>query len=1000
MNSSNRTFYRLDNFIAQCGGAMPQIVRVGNRIFGTEIQKLRCGDVMLIYKIEKKKKILARDIRGKEFFIPSTCNWKLDLIEKSSEHVYGKICDVPSRLVCVIEDILSFDIAAGDLLLFSTEPFRESKAGLLRCRRLNSRDRLHIKCPANLKGKFQAVQIKGSFSNHQVLKQFHLPVTGHIVFPEEKTANCSKKVVSALESKGMVQIEREIDEEIVFMIPICGDDCILTFSTSLEIFVTQCTNRETFLSLNAEEYFGLMNAIKTDQTLQDKISVDQVYFTSKTARCFRMNALRVPFFRFEQNESTAALIERGTTTQQHPELKGKYPLRSTQEKTSRVTGQSSLQNSSMNDALQTPPKEAKGEEKDKMTLDHKHENERYSKFLEGRSKQEVIDAKQPDGPKLAQFFKDEEYGAENETNRSLELQGGQTWAKGRMHFVGDISSARHARFDKQGKLADKSRFSQLGKETFEHFPPSQHTTSHGRYVCKRKDSKTVGYSIGKYPMDSTNNGIHHQLTEPLILKEDNPEDKLAEVNHDKENDHDKLLVRQNLTGNIERDRTRDLKNVNFRPKQEDKSPKEFAKDGMGGKIGARKGLFRSLSLKSRRFRQQPASSEEKSEKLGVITERNRGAAKTDPINVPLRKAASWGNFSCLLSSPKDDDFEYIRNINKFLEVQAKLKKAEARIAYLENQRLEPTDEEDMMTQDTAKSAPATQDQELRFVRENKERRTERDVKIQRNVQLNQVLSFQEKSKKSFSLKSSSLKKGGDASSTSSLPDDPDFTPLINKDPGDSTDDEVFINETERRLKISHNPQRSTTSDEDDDEGYVFMSSPSVSDHPLPNTAPPVSCVTARNDITAVKEGEDHSYDVDKKRDLRKTILEVPWTEEEWTKLTELVRYEMNQRKKRQMVPYTNWPLNGSQSNLLPEHSGAHSSSHQEENRRKEMVSNENLNQQAAANEQLSQGQQTLINDPQLLVRGSLRRRPVPTPRIRRASLQASCTASNFEEMLL
>ena len=649
-------------------------------------------------------------------------------------------------------------------------------------------------------------------------------------------------------------------------------------------------------------------------------------------------------------------------------------------------------------------------------------------------------------------------------------------------------------------------------------------------------------------MDSKNNGIH-PLREPLILKEDNtPEDRLAEVNHDKENDHDKLLVRKNLTGNTERDRTRDLKYVNFRPKQEDKSPNEFAKDGMDGKtssseVGARKVLFRILTLKSRWFRQEPASSVEKSENARVITERNREAAKTDPINVPLRKAASCDNLSCLLSSPKDGDFECTKNITKYLEVQEKLKKAEARIAYLENQRSEPTDEEDMMTQDIKsasatqdqeirvisednerrterdvkikrnvqlnqvlsfffgrwfrqepassveksenarviternreaaktdpisvplrkaiscdnlscllsspkdgdfectknitkylevqeklkkaeariaylenqrseptdeedmmtqdiKSASATQDQEIRVVREDNERRTERDVKIKGNVQLNQVLSFQEKSKKSFSFKSFSLKKGGRASSTSRLLDGPDFTPLINKDPGDSTDDEVFINETERWLKISHNPQAFTTPDDDRDDGYVFMSPPSICGHQLPKTVPPVSCVTARNDVTAVKEGEDHSYDVDKKRALRETILEVPWTEEERTELNELVRYEMNQRKKRQMVSYTNWPLNGRQSNLLAEQSGAHSSSHQEENRRKEMVSSENLNQQAAANEQLLQGQQTLINDPQLLVRRSLRRRPVPTPRRRRASLQASCTASNLEEML-
>lgn len=949
--------------------------------------------------MEKKRKTLARDVRGKEFFIPSTCNWKFDLIEKSSERVYGKICDVPSRFVCVVEDLPSFDITAGDLLLFSTEPFRESKAGFLRCRRLNSRDRLYIKFPANLKGKFQALEIKGSFSNHQVLKQFPLPVTGHIVFPEVKTANCSEKVVSALESKGMVQIEREIEEETVFMIPISGDNCILTFSVSLEIFVTQFINRETFLSLNAEKYFGLINAIETDETLQDKISVDQVYFTSKTARCFRMNPFRVPFFRFEQKESTTALIERGTTTQQHPKLRGKQPLLSTQKKTSRFTGQSSLQSSSINDAPQTPPKEATAEEKYKMTSDHhKQESEKCSKFLEGRSKQEVMDAKQADGPKLA-FFTDEEY-AENETNWSLELQARQTWAVSRVHNVGDFSSRRHARFDKQGKLAVKSMFAQVGKET-ECFPPSQHTTSHGSYVCQRKGSKTVGYSIEKNPMDSTNNGIQPR-TEPITLKEDNTsEDKLAEVNHEKENDHDKLLVRQNLTGNIERDHTRDLIDVNFRRKQEDKSPNEFAKDGMDRKTspneaGARKGLFRALSLRSRWFRQEPASSVEKREKLGVIKERNpeintAPETKTAPVNVPLRKAVSWDNLSCWLSSPKDDDFEHIKNIARYLEVQEKLRKAEARIACLEKQKSKPIDKKDTMTQDT-KSAPATQDQERSFIRKNNERRTERDVKIQRNVQPNQVLSFKENSKKSFS-----SEKDGCASSTSRL-DGSDFTPLINKNPGDPTDQGVFINETERRLKNSHKPQAFTTQDDDCDDGYVFMSPPSISDD-LPKTFPLVSSVTERNDITAVKEGEDHSHDLDTKPALRKSILEVPWTEEEWTELTELVRCEMNQRKKRQMESYTNWPLIGRQSNLPAEQSGVHSSSYQEENRRKETMSSVNLDQQAVANEQLLQGPQTIINDTQRLVRRSVRRRPVPTPR-RGESFRASCPAGNFKETLL
>lgn len=497
-------------------------------------------------------------------------------------------------------------------------------------------------------------------------------------------------------------------------------------------------------------------------------------------------------------------------------------------------------------------------------------------------------------------------------------------------------------------------------------------------------NKPKRISTQKYSRDATSKGIQSP-TEPILVTENYSLKEKTAINmaHTEENtmnNFGELSTKQN-SNDKERCKLTESMDTNFRSQQDKRdaslgSPRcsfnERSEKLCLNEVAAKKGRFRirSITLRPTWFRQD-SSKQEKRERLGVIKE---GRTEADTcVEVPLRKAASCDSF--MISSPKEDDFECWRNIHKYLETQKKLSRALTKINRLEKQRSKSADEE-LLSQNT-RSLPNALERERSTAKENRECNFERGIEVQSILQESQIQYSNEKPHQTIS----SLK---DYRLSPSESEDPTWKrvatdrPLSGRNPSDSIDqgDEIFYNETTRALGIPENSPSFTTDDDELEGGYVFMLSPIE----CPGENFPRDFHTKEHHITSLSDKENeggNSSDSAAKCALKKAILEMEWSEDEWMELTEIVRSKMGHAKCPKKTHAESPPF-GRRSSLPGYHTATPNFSYPKGDIRRGMPPYVNLNQQnEEANEQV---RQPFLDDLQRLTGRSYGKRPVPTPR--------------------
>ncbi|KAL9974836.1 hypothetical protein ACROYT_G011928 [Oculina patagonica] len=156
--SCETRFHRLNKFITLHGSELPQIVKVGKGFNGTSVdQSIETEEILIIFKVEREKKILARQLSsGRRFCFPKTSDLKVELVSDPSQDVYGTldaVVKVPSRYARVLENISSFGLLAGDVLKLS--PY--SNECHVRCLIVSLKDPVYVDLPVRVEGKFQAL---------------------------------------------------------------------------------------------------------------------------------------------------------------------------------------------------------------------------------------------------------------------------------------------------------------------------------------------------------------------------------------------------------------------------------------------------------------------------------------------------------------------------------------------------------------------------------------------------------------------------------------------------------------------------------------------------------------------------------------------------------------------------------------------------------------------------------------------------------------------------
>ena len=1047
-------FYRLDHYIANYGQALPQIVRVGKGFCGTSTnQMVHTGEVLIIYKIERNRKVLARDTRGREICLPRTCSWKVEIIAEHSEREYDKLSKVPSRYFRVLQDIPTFDLVAGDTLLFTEQIPHQSKARKIRCRLVSSPERVYINFPADLKGRFQALPNYQLLHMDQVLQEFSLPVNGRLV-PEGQTTNCSEQVTLSIGKLGNVQIEREIEEATVFAIPARNMNYILTFPNTLDIFVTQCVTQHEFLSHNEPEYQQLLSAIANDKVWQNMLNTERVYFSNEPVRWYSLQ--KFVSFCFEKKESgIIATTRKSVTVRQREQSTKEQNLEFSSQQQTGAVSSAGIQplNYSEEQAPPLPPKMtmasaryrvASEKERDHNT-ERRQESETHEKSWQMRGKHQ---AQYVHHDQRLFMHRDTREQSKIETTREF-------MSMPRLRVADDnfseseeaVFSTSEPQLDVNANLAVNMAIDSavVRKGTLPNYfqteQPSRNAPCIGqwqdlntvstRQVTDRARCKEHAFSIEMHSRDERNGT---QLSpEPLVRKQNETWHDVSVVTNTEpfsqdykmnKNSYCEPSTEQTLSGEDKQESHHyDMLDVHIHEKQEDghtlNTPQmdEFENNAttervhqdvsdtevssekvcVNGDTG-KKGLFQSLTRRPRWFRQDAS-------KPGKKEKRQEPKERGEPVRVPLRNATSCEDL--WISGRQEDDFECMGNITKYLETKKKLTRALVTINQLEMQTSKPPDTEDTALGNTT-GLPISKEEGS-----GKEPQVWKDaVEPLLGDQRSQVMLSKQRSNKSHStFKRPSESSMSVAEGRLFNQDGKTCQRRKQSDASENGKSETFRGETKSnkttKLAMSHNTHASTTSYDDSELGYE----PSSLAYGPQRDNVHFTCQRKEHCFTRDMDGkemhledcheacgcsrnpefEDDLFESSAKHELKKAILQVQWTEEEWMELSESVTWKITQHKNSK-VPYVNLPPYGRRASLPEGQTAVDNSSNAEEHWRREMPPYVNLNQRnripcgAPHGSNDEQARQAYLNNMQRLANRSLGKPPVPTPRSGRCSV--------------
>lgn len=716
--SREMRYHRLDDFIALHRSKLPQIVKVGQGFHGTTVdQSVETGEVLIIFRVERAKKILARQVSsGRGLCFSRTCrDLKVEMLVPDTSHENFNTLDpmvqLPSRYIRVLENITSFGLLAGDVLQLSRErPY--SNGCDVRCLLVSLKDPVYVDLPASVEGKFQVLSKYGIFSIDEVLKESALPVEVRVVALERTTVDniCNDATALAIDKIGNVHLESEIEGDTVFAISLRKENSILMFPSTLHISVAQCMPHQDFLSSSGAEYKQLLNGIESDKVLLSMLSEDCVYFTSDPVKRYDLEMLHLVSFPFTRKQRVVTTGRGDARAHKQDDFCPR--LQSTAQKQHATFKSDGIQPHSFseNEAPPLPPKmtliatqcHISTKEDQIHDTESKRESEKKWAF-EIHSKQEAATRCLQNGLHGQGLFWPHDQHRENKL-----LQPGVT-SSFKMHIFGEnFSESEEAASHSKGKayepqldenanlsLATAVNMDSRPKQGLVKFLKPTQTPCHLSRSFPGIRSETADEvhepHLPRKPLLSMENdlsqGFTTETSEKATRREQQKCDRSSPEQSD-ETDEDNsssnnldLSYREELSddhhsnvecgcqkggvqsaGSVQQGELKSL---------EGNSEGEFSRANVDI---PKKNFFHSLTRKPRWFRQD-ASKSAKKDKGQVLR------AKSKSLKIPARHADE----NILISCPREDDFERMSSITKYLQTQEKLTKALVHISRLESQ---------------------------------------------------------------------------------------------------------------------------------------------------------------------------------------------------------------------------------------------------------------------------------------------------------------------------
>ena len=715
--SREMRYHRLNDFIALHRTKLPQIVKVGQGFHGTTAdQSVETGEVLIIFRVERENKILARQVRsGRSLCFSRMCDLKVEMLVPEASHgnisTLDPMVELPSRYIRVLENITSFGLLAGDVLQLSRErPY--SNGCDVRCLLVSLKDPVYVDLPASVEGKFQVLSKYGIFSIDEVLKESTLPVEVRVVALERTTVDniCNDATPLAIDKIGNVHLEREIERDTVLAISLRKENSILMLPSTLDISVAQCMPRQDFLFSSGAEYKQLVNAIEGDNVLLSRISEDCVYFTSDPVRRYGLEMLQfVVSFPFTRKQRVVTTGRGDAREQKEDDFCPR--LQSPAQKQHAIFKSDGIQPDSFseNEAPPLPPKltliatqcHVSSEGDQVHDTERKRESEKKWTSFEIHGKQEAPTCcLQNDLHDQGLFW------PPDQCRENTLVQPGVT-SSFKMHVFGDNFSEREQAASHSKRKAYEP---QLDVNANLSLTAGVNTDSRPKQSLVKflQPTQTPCHLPRSFPRNRTADEVHepHLPRKPLLSMENDLSQDFTTETSEKATKREQKCdgsSPEQSDENEDNSSSNDL-DLSYREELPDDYPSNVECGCQQGSVQSagsvqqgelkstegngegefsranvdipRKNFFHSLTRKPRWFRQDASKSAKKDKGQVVKT-------KSKPLKIPPRHAATDENI--LISSPREDDFECMSSITKYLQTQEKLTKALIHISRLERQ---------------------------------------------------------------------------------------------------------------------------------------------------------------------------------------------------------------------------------------------------------------------------------------------------------------------------
>lgn len=274
--------------------SLPRTVKLVDGFWGSEEDEtLEADQILVLYKVERLKVIMALDAFRQEIFFPRNSNFKVYLLSpecKIYSTVQKLITDQTPPFFLVLEDIPSAGIESGSKINILSNG--SSVSNHLKCQVIKNGKSKEVLLYSHLKGKFLPLLEATEYSLDEVVTQKHLPVS--VRFVSGSISANDRVIAPSLTNLGNICLKDEAKVSMVFAASFDKILSLYVFPKTLEVNVSCGFKVSAETSRKVKECRKILQTGVTSLEEADDFVASSFYYAASPVRKFSLQSPQEP----------------------------------------------------------------------------------------------------------------------------------------------------------------------------------------------------------------------------------------------------------------------------------------------------------------------------------------------------------------------------------------------------------------------------------------------------------------------------------------------------------------------------------------------------------------------------------------------------------------------------------------------------------------------------------------------------------------------------------